>query len=135
MRPGVQRYLEYAHSQGIALALVSNSRRPYIDRWLKRLRLTDWFDGVVTRDGTLAIKPAPDLYLKAVREMGTTPDNVIAIEDSVMGLKAALAAGLCAVAFPNQASEKLVKEFFPLCVALEHVAPQEFIRRVAAYYR
>lgn len=44
-------------------------------------------------------KPAPDLFLHAARQMGVTADRSIVIEDSEMGLRAALAAGMTAWQF------------------------------------
>ncbi|BBX01964.1 hypothetical protein BST36_29570 [Mycolicibacterium moriokaense] len=39
-------------------------------------------------------KPAPDLYLAAIDGLGLDPDGVIAVEDSVVGVQAAISAGL-----------------------------------------
>ncbi|WP_010300187.1 HAD family hydrolase [Candidatus Odyssella thessalonicensis] len=44
-------------------------------------------------------KPAPDLFLLAAAEMGYPPSDCLVIEDSVVGLKAAQAAGMPAIAF------------------------------------
>lgn len=39
-------------------------------------------------------KPAPDLFLHAAREMGADPSHTLVIEDSLTGIRAALAAGM-----------------------------------------
>jgi beta-phosphoglucomutase-like phosphatase (HAD superfamily) len=39
-------------------------------------------------------KPAPDIYLHALQELGRGADDAIVVEDSENGLRAALAAGL-----------------------------------------
>ncbi len=39
-------------------------------------------------------KPAPDLFLHAARRMGVVPQNCLVIEDSLNGVRAALAAGM-----------------------------------------
>jgi HAD superfamily hydrolase (TIGR01509 family) len=44
-------------------------------------------------------KPAPDLFLLAARSTGETPSACIVIEDSVLGIQAALAAGMGAIGF------------------------------------
>jgi HAD superfamily hydrolase (TIGR01509 family) len=44
-------------------------------------------------------KPAPDLFLLAARCLGTDPSNCIVIEDSVLGIEAARAAGMSAIGF------------------------------------
>jgi HAD superfamily hydrolase (TIGR01509 family) len=44
-------------------------------------------------------KPAPDLYLFAARSVGARPADCIVIEDSTLGIRAAVAAGMGAVGF------------------------------------
>jgi beta-phosphoglucomutase-like phosphatase (HAD superfamily) len=39
-------------------------------------------------------KPAPDVYLHAASRLGVPPEACLAIEDSVLGVRAALAAGM-----------------------------------------
>jgi HAD superfamily hydrolase (TIGR01509 family) len=46
-------------------------------------------------------KPAPDVYLEAVRRLGADPTACAAIEDSEPGIRSAQAAGLRVVAVPN----------------------------------
>jgi beta-phosphoglucomutase-like phosphatase (HAD superfamily) len=46
-------------------------------------------------------KPAPDVYLEALRRLGTPPAEAAAIEDSASGLRAARAAGVRVIAVPN----------------------------------
>ena len=43
-------------------------------------------------------KPAPDVYLLAMRRLGLGPAGLVAIEDSASGVAAAVAAGLSCVA-------------------------------------
>lgn len=44
-------------------------------------------------------KPAPDVFLLAARECGAEPANCLVIEDAVVGIKAARAAGMHALGF------------------------------------
>ena len=46
-------------------------------------------------------KPAPDVYLEAVRRLGVRPEDSVAVEDSENGIKAAKAAGMRVIALPN----------------------------------
>lgn len=47
------------------------------------------------------VKPAPDIYLRALRELGVAARDVIAIESSAVSARAAQAAGVPIVAFPS----------------------------------
>ncbi|MFZ1996903.1 MAG: HAD-IA family hydrolase [Solirubrobacteraceae bacterium] len=44
-------------------------------------------------------KPAPDLFLHAAATMGFAPDRCVVVEDTVIGVQAALAAGMRAIAY------------------------------------
>ncbi len=52
------------------------------------------FDAIVALEPPLRPKPAPDLYLRACERLGVAPARAIAVEDSVLGAKAARAGGL-----------------------------------------
>jgi len=92
--PGVQELVQSLAQSGFYLGVASNSIRSYVERVLDAIHLRDYFPVVMGRDQVGAGKPAPDLYLAAVAEMGCSPRDCLAVEDSPVGLRAALAAGL-----------------------------------------
>ena len=49
---------------------------------------------MIRRDVVPAKKPDPAIYQLALREMGREPDDAVVVEDSGIGLQAALAAGI-----------------------------------------
>ena len=51
-------------------------------------------------------KPAPDLFLLAARRLGEDPSSCIVIEDSVLGVEAAGAAGMAAIGFRGRQPRK-----------------------------
>jgi HAD superfamily hydrolase (TIGR01509 family) len=67
------------------------------------LGLTGLFDRFAGRifsvDDVSRGKPAPDIFLHAAEQMGTTPPHCAVIEDSVSGVTAGLAAGMAVFAF------------------------------------
>jgi beta-phosphoglucomutase-like phosphatase (HAD superfamily) len=56
------------------------------------------------------VKLAPDLYLAAARCLGQQAGECVAVEGSPVGLEAAMAAGIHALAVPN---ERLMDRNFP----------------------
>ncbi|WP_067478657.1 HAD family hydrolase [Actinomadura hibisca] len=104
VRPCVATILAAAARRGLYLAVVSSSGEPWVGGHLDRLGLRDRFDLVVTGDGLLPSKPAPDLYLRALERSGLPPETITVIEDSPPGVAAARAAGLRCVAVPNAAT-------------------------------
>jgi HAD superfamily hydrolase (TIGR01509 family) len=100
--PGVVELLEALSSLGISRAVVSSSSPHWVDGWLERLDLRKHFDQVVRRGDAPRIKPAPDLYLEAAKRFGLVPAECLVIEDSLNGVKAAIAAGMPVWAVPNR---------------------------------
>jgi beta-phosphoglucomutase-like phosphatase (HAD superfamily) len=62
---------------------------------------TDLFDLIVDASLVDAPKPHPDAYMFAIERLGVSASECVAVEDNLDGLTAALAAGVCSVAFPN----------------------------------
>jgi HAD superfamily hydrolase (TIGR01509 family) len=84
------------------LGLATSSNRPVIAAVLEASGLTDSFAVTVSGDEVKRGKPAPDVYIEALRQLGVQPDAAAAIEDSANGLRAAAAAGMLVVAIPNR---------------------------------
>jgi putative hydrolase of the HAD superfamily len=102
LRPGIEDYLAEAKRRGLATGIVSSSTREWIKRHLERLDCVNGWDVIVAADGdTERAKPRPTLYLDALDALGLAPDEAIAFEDSLNGVRAAKAAGLFCVAVPN----------------------------------
>ena len=75
--------------------VVSNSPVDMIDDRLARTRLLHHFPGAhFSAYEYQTWKPAPDLYLSAIHDLGLDQDSAIAVEDSRVGVQAAVAAGL-----------------------------------------
>ncbi len=100
--PGVLTLLEALERKGIRKAVVSSSSHHWVDGWLNRLGLFDRFEEVVCRGDAERIKPAPDLYIEAVKRLGIAAGNCLVIEDSLNGIKAANGAGVPVWAVPNR---------------------------------
>jgi HAD superfamily hydrolase (TIGR01509 family) len=83
------------------LGVASSSNRPLIASVLEHAGIADRFDAVVSSEEVAGGKPAPDVYLEAMRRLGVAPDRAAAIEDSSNGIRAAHAAGMRVLALPN----------------------------------
>jgi HAD superfamily hydrolase (TIGR01509 family) len=77
------------------VCVASSGSHERIRRTLTRTGLLDRFAGHIFSSSDVARgKPAPDLFLHAAHVMGATPARVAVIEDSPLGVTAALAAGM-----------------------------------------
>lgn len=100
-KPGAAEAVVLCRSAGLRLAVASSSPEAVIAAGLARLRVADHFDAVVSADGEPHGKPHPAVFLSAARALGVEPSACIAFEDSLNGVKAALAAGMHCVAVPE----------------------------------
>ncbi|MGV8966460.1 MAG: HAD-IA family hydrolase [Cellulomonas sp.] len=98
-RPGIARLVEEAAAAGWLLAVASTSAEPSVRAVLEHTvgseRAAEF--SVFAGDAAAKKKPAPDIYLLALRGLGVAAQDAIVIEDSANGLSAALAAGLATV--------------------------------------
>jgi HAD superfamily hydrolase (TIGR01509 family) len=95
-RPGIARIVREAHAAGWTLAVASTSHERSVRAVLTHAvgdELAASF-AVFAGDVVPKKKPAPDIYVLALRELGLSTDDVIVIEDSQNGLEAAVAADL-----------------------------------------
>ncbi|MGB0955875.1 MAG: HAD-IA family hydrolase [Panacagrimonas sp.] len=131
LRPGIARLLREARRQNLKLALVSNASRDSIQP-LMRYGLGDelsaGFDLVVTGDDVKHKKPAPEGYEIAMQRLGLRSDDCIALEDSSMGLRAALAAHLPTVVTVN--SNTVGSDFSGAALVVDNLGEPDRATRV-----
>lgn len=99
--PGVLGALSVLQMRGWMQAVVSSSSLEEVNFILQEFRLNrfGFFDTIVTGDDVQRKKPAPDAYHLALCRLGIEPQDAVAIEDSVSGIRSALAAGVRVIAF------------------------------------
>jgi len=78
----------------LPMAVASGGTRENITRTIELLKLTKYFDAMVSADEVPNGKPEPDIFLEAARLIGVDPKDCLVFEDADMGIKAAKAAGM-----------------------------------------
>jgi len=99
---GLENFLEKISAHALPVAVVSSSSHRWVDGWLEKLGLAGCFETTVCRGDAPRIKPAPDLFLEAARQLAVEPGGCLVIEDSHNGLLAARAAGMRVWVVPNR---------------------------------
>lgn len=100
LRPGVERLLGEARAQGVRLAIATTTTPENVEMLLRHggsRDLNGWFEVVAAGDQVAAKKPAPDVYRLALARLGLRPAACLAIEDSHLGVAAALGADIRAL--------------------------------------
>lgn len=99
-RPGAEELLEDIATSGTPVALVTNTTADVAVVPLEFINRSR-FDVVVTGCMVTDAKPAPDPYLLACARLGVNPTAAVAVEDSVTGATAAVAAGCRVLYVPS----------------------------------
>lgn len=102
LRPGAADLLSALRSAGVRCALVTMSLRSMAEQVVAPFG--DTFELIVAGDDVTRPKPYPDAYLQACRALGVDPSEVVAIEDSPTGVRAAVAAGVTTIGVPLMVS-------------------------------
>jgi HAD superfamily hydrolase (TIGR01509 family) len=97
---GAPELLEALATEGVSMALVTNTRRFLTELALNSIG-RQYFSAIVCGDEVARGKPAPDPYLRAALLLGESPDRCLAIEDSVTGTASAESAGCPVLVVPN----------------------------------
>lgn len=105
--PGVREILAEGRELGLKIGLASSSTCQWVVDHLTRLGLLDYFEAVAAKDDVTHTKPDPALFRQAVDWLGVSPQEALAFEDSLNGVRSAKAAGLYCVAVPNQITRSL----------------------------
>jgi HAD superfamily hydrolase (TIGR01509 family) len=98
---GIVPLLDQLHDAGIPAAIASSSPARWVIPAATNLGIAARMQAIVTGEDVIRRKPAPDIYLEAIRRLNAAPDRCVAIEDSGPGVQAAAAAGLKTIAVPH----------------------------------
>jgi HAD superfamily hydrolase (TIGR01509 family) len=101
LKAGAQELMAALDAIAAPFGLVTNSRRPWVERHFAAHALTDRFRAVITRDDCTLGKPDPEPYARCAAALGVAPSEVLAVEDSPTGVASAHAAGLMVVVVPD----------------------------------
>jgi HAD superfamily hydrolase (TIGR01509 family) len=100
--PGVEPLLDELQAAQVPIAVATSGTRQYAQDVLSRLHLLQCFRFILTADDITRGKPDPEVYLLAAERLSLTPPQMMALEDSANGCRAAVAAGAFVVAVPNR---------------------------------
>ena len=98
--PGLLELLEALERADLPKAVATSSGRDFTQRVLDKFALRVRFRFTLTAEDVVEGKPHPEIYLKAAQRLGLASSEVLVLEDSENGCRAAAAAGTFLVAVP-----------------------------------
>jgi HAD superfamily hydrolase (TIGR01509 family) len=101
LMPGARELLDRLNARGLPTAIATSSGRAYVQQMFGPHGLLDRFAFVLTAEDVTHGKPHPEIFETAARRFGVPPPEVLVIEDSIHGIRAAKAAGARVVLVPH----------------------------------
>ncbi|NJL79042.1 MAG: hexitol phosphatase HxpB [Richelia sp. RM2_1_2] len=98
---GVEDAINYVKTKDVKIALASSSSSKIINAALEKLNIADNFEIIYSAESELLGKPHPGVYLTTAEKLGVSPQNCLALEDSLNGVLAAKAAQMKCIAIPE----------------------------------
>lgn len=98
---GAAETVAAVRAAGIAVCVASQGKRSKTELTLGLTGLRSLFgeDAIFSAHSVARGKPHPDLFLHAARAMNTAPDRTAVVEDTVVGVTAAVAAGMRVIGY------------------------------------
>ena len=100
--PGLHDVLELIESLDLPRAVATSSPRAYMTPLLERFDLLHRFHFTLTAEDVTHGKPHPEIYQMAANRLHVHPGEMLVLEDSETGTRAAHAAGAYIVSVPNR---------------------------------
>lgn len=108
--PGAAELLRAVALLGLPYRVASNSSHEEMRAKFDRTGLAPLMEGRIHSARDVGVpKPAPDLFLAAAAAEGVPPSTCVVIEDSLPGVRAAIAAGMACIGFDPRGDAPLLR--------------------------
>jgi pseudouridine 5'-phosphatase len=103
--PGLYELLDWLEANSFPKAIATSGTRTYARNIVEQLDIATHFHFILTAEDVTHGKPDPEIYRLAAARLELPPGEVMVLEDSENGCRAAVAAGTFAVAVPGDHNE------------------------------
>lgn len=103
IKKGLHECIKYLKDKHILIAVASSSDESTINFYLKLAKLSNVFDYIISGESLLNSKPDPEIFIKCCKKLNVNKENVLILEDSANGIKAANNANIKVVYVPDLA--------------------------------
>ena len=100
-KPGLWELLVYLKQNNYRIAMQTTSTFDTAKWYLELSGCAEFFDVVIAGRAAVHSKPEPDIYLRAVAQLGMKPEECLVLEDSPLGIIGAHRAGCPSVMIPD----------------------------------
>ncbi len=108
--PGVLAWLERGRTRGYRQVVASSGPMANIVAVIGALGVADYFDALLSGAFLPRSKPDPAIFLRAAASVGADPADCLVVEDGIVGVEAALSAGMrCLAVTTSHPATKLAR--------------------------
>ena len=111
-KPGADAFIRELKDRGKRLIIASTTKKTNMDIYRhlndnikSKADIGEYFERVYTREDVAAIKPDPEVYERVLADTGASPSECVVVEDSLIGVEAAKAAGIFTAAVYDMYSD------------------------------
>lgn len=97
LKPGARDFLYLLKKKKIKIALATSNYRTIAETSLKKNKIYNLFDSIVTTEDVKKGKNFPDIYLFAAHKLNLTPKNCAVFEDILSAIKVAKSTGMTVI--------------------------------------
>ncbi|MBE6023054.1 MAG: HAD family phosphatase [Cellulosilyticum sp.] len=122
-KEGLIELLDYLDQKGIKKVVATSSMRDKALNYLRLSGLEKRFDWVICGNEVEESKPNPEIFLKAAAKLQIEPEDSMVLEDSRLGLQAAVSANMTSVLVPDlvAADEEMTRNASYIVASLKQV--------------
>lgn len=130
LKKGVLELLAFLKEKKIKTAVATSTGKELATKELQDTGIYGYFDGFVFGDEVKNGKPNPEIFLAACKKFDVIPENAVVLEDSVLGLKAAVSGGIKCIVVEDtvQLTEEENRQPYKKCESLLEV--RDFFKEV-----
>jgi beta-phosphoglucomutase len=99
--PGLTLLLKQLKAAGFRIGLATSSSHREVEIITRGFNIEEFFEAATCGEDVVEGKPGPEIFLKTAAALGVEPAQCVVIEDSPIGLQAALRAGMRTIAIPT----------------------------------
>lgn len=121
IKKGLFEFLDFLKDNNIKMAVATSTSAKTALKVIKKAGVYDYFDSFVCGDDVKNGKPHPEVFLTAAERIGVPPEECVAFEDSINGIKSAFAANMTTVMVPDflQPTDEIKNKISFLCNSLD----------------
>ncbi|AZO93641.1 HAD family phosphatase [Halocella sp. SP3-1] len=101
IKKGLKEAIKFLKENDILIAVASSSKRSAVNFYLESAELKDKFDFIIGGDEVKCSKPSPEIFLKCYEILNVKKEQILILEDSINGIKAANKAEIKVVLIPD----------------------------------